>query len=97
MNTNTRPKLPAMRSGAYEPKEGDIITVELPDERTRATIERVISNTACIAKIMQYTTGNKSHSYRKGDLIPCRFEILDLNQPGWRAVSERQLEEYGGK
>ena len=37
--------------------------------------------------------------YRKDDLIPCRFETLDMSQKGWRAVSERELEDSvkGGK
>ena len=85
--------MPKMSGAEYVPKEGDVITVYLPDERTRATIERVISDTAVIAKIMQYTTAKISHSYKKGDLVACQFEPQNMNQMGWRAVSERELEE----
>lgn len=91
--TQTRPPLPKMSHPNYEPKEGDVITVELPDERTRATIVRIISDTAVIAKIMQYTTGRHSHPYKKDDLIACKFETLDLGNSGWRVLSDRELED----
>lgn len=85
-------KLPKMSSPHYEPKVGDTITVELPDERTRAVIEKVISDEAAIARLLHYTT-SKSHSYKKGDLIACRFEMLGMSIPGWRAMSERELDD----
>lgn len=88
--TSTRPKLPRMQAPGYVPKEGETITLDLPDERTRATIKRVISDTALIAELQHYTT-SKSHPYRKGDLVAAKFGPLAMNQVGWRAVSEREL------
>jgi len=85
-------QLPKMSSPHYEPKVGETITLELPDERTRATIEKVISDEAAIARLLTYTT-SKSHSYKKGDLVACRFERLGMGVPGWRAMSQRELDE----
>lgn len=94
MNTTpaAAPKLPVMSGAHYEPKVGDAITVELPDERTRAEVIKVISDTAVIAKLSTYTT-SKSHNYRKGDLVPLRFQTLDMNIPGWRAVTQHEMDE----
>lgn len=89
-HTNTSKPLPQMSGANYVPKVGDVITLELPDERTRATIERVVSHDAAIAKLNTFTT-SKSHSYRKGDLVACRFEVLGMNVRGWRAMSDREL------
>lgn len=75
----------------YEPKVGDIITVLLPDERTRATIEKLISNTAAIVQLNHFVTATKSHNYRKGDLVPVRYGTQDMGLPGWTAVSDKEL------
>lgn len=94
MNTTPAAKavLPRMSGPTYEPKEGDTITVELPDERTRAQIIKVVSDTAVIAKLLTYTT-SKSHNYKKGDLVPFRHQRLDMNLPGWRSVSQHEMDE----
>lgn len=96
MDTDNHPNkpapLPRMSTPHYEPKVGETITVELPDERTRATIERVISNTAVLARLLTFTT-SKSHSYRKDELVACRFEMLGMTIPGWRVMSQRQLDD----
>lgn len=84
-------KLPRMSKPHYEPKVGDTITVELPDERTRATVEKVISDTAVIARLQHYMT-SKSHNYKKDELIACRFETLSMGINGWRVMSERELD-----
>lgn len=83
--------LPKVSSGRYEPKVGDMITVQLPDERTRATIEQVVSDTAAIVRLNHFTTATKSHNYRKGDLVPVRYGTLDMGLPGWKSVSEQEL------
>ena len=90
---NVASPLPKMSGTDYEPKEGDIITVELPNERTRAKIEKVISDAACIARIMQYTTAFHSHPYKKDDLIACKFEEVGVRNQGWRLVSDREMAE----
>lgn len=85
-----------MSLSRHEPQAGETITVDLPDERTRATIEKVLSRTAVIAKIDTFTTGNpKSHTYKRGDLIACRFTEVGMNLSGWKVVGERELSEAG--
>lgn len=91
-HTDTSQKLPAMSGPEYDPKVGDQITVQLPDERTRCTIKSVISPVACVAELNHFTT-SKSHNFRKGDLIPCRYEMLEMNQLGWRSLTDRELAE----
>lgn len=93
---STARTLPRMSAPHYEPKAGQTITIELPDERTRAVIERVISDEAVIVKLLTFTT-SKSHNYRKGDMVPCRFQALDMGVPGWRAISDRELEDAEAK
>jgi hypothetical protein len=84
---------PQFRNTHYEPKLGDVVTVLLPDERTRATIEKLVSDTACIVRLNHFVTATKSHNYRKGDLVPCRYGVQDMGLPGWTAVSAKELEE----
>lgn len=85
--------LPRMSGARYVPKIGETITINLPDELTRGTIERVISDDAVIATLQHFTTARTSHNYRKGDLVPCRFEKLGMGIPGWRAVSDREMDD----
>ncbi len=75
----------------YMPQVDDVITVELPDERTRAKIVRLVSATAAIAELQSFTTASKSHNYRKGDLVPCKFGKTPSGLSGWVAVSEAEL------
>lgn len=84
--------LPSMQPGQYNPKIGDHITLALPDELTRAEIIKIVTPETCLAKIIQYTT-SKTHHYRKDEVVPCRFEVLSMNQRGWRAVSTRELDD----
>lgn len=97
MTSTPAPVLPRMSNANYIPKVGDTITIELPDERTRGTIEKVISDTAVIARLQHFTTAKLSHNYRKDDLVPCKFERLSMNVPGWRAVSEREMDEAAAR
>ena len=71
------------------PEVGQLITVELPDERTRAEIIKVISETAVLAKISQFTTASKSHPYKKGDVVGAQLKPGNLGQIAWIAVDER--------
>lgn len=71
------------------PIVGQLITVELPDERTRAEVVKVISETAVLAKISQFTTASKSHSYKKDDVVGAQMKKSNLGQMAWVAVDER--------
>lgn len=84
------------RGGHYEPKEGDKITILLPDERTRAVIHKMTGEGMCIAKLETFTVQNKSHNYRKGDLVPARLRPDDMGQTNWIAIDERELQTLAG-
>ena len=51
-----------------------------------------LSQDAVIVKLDHFTT-SRSHNYRKGDLVPCRFDTLGMNAKGWRAVTQRELDD----
>ena len=76
----------------YDPKVGDPVTIELPDERTRGTIVRVISPTRIIAQITQFTTGNKSHNYKKDDFVAAEHRMGMMNIRGWYVIPQAQLD-----
>lgn len=90
---NTAQTQPQMSGPTYVPQVGDTITLELPDERTRAELVKIVGNDTAIARLITFTTGKASHNYRKGDLVPCRFGKVGMNLTGWRAVSEREMDE----
>lgn len=92
MTAKINSKLPVMHVTGYMPKIGDQITISLPDEKTRGTIEKVISPEAVIAKLTQFTTAKTSHPYRKDDLIACKLRVDALNQRNWQVVPQRELE-----
>lgn len=68
------------------PTMDQMITVDLPDERTRAKVVKVISDTACLAEIAQYTTALKSHPYHKGDVVAVQLRKDAMGQQAWIAV-----------
>lgn len=76
---------------SYTPQIDDTITVNLPDEMTRARIVKLVSKTLGIAELLSFTT-SKSHSYRKGSMIPVRFGRGPMGLMGWTAVNEAELE-----
>jgi hypothetical protein len=81
-----------MRVGHYEPNVDDTITVELPDERTRAKIIGVVSDTAVTVELLTFTTNNKSHPYKKGDKVPAMFVPGPMNRHIWKVISDAELE-----
>lgn len=71
------------------PQIGQFITVDLPDERTRAEVVKVISDTACLAKLAQFTTAAKSHPYHKGDVVAVQLRKDGMGLQAWIAIEER--------
>jgi hypothetical protein len=71
------------------PTVGQTITINLPDERTRADVIKVISNTACLVKIAQFTTSSKSHPYHKDDVVAVQLRKDGMGQQAWIAIDER--------
>lgn len=89
---NVPSRLPAMKTAQYEPQLGDVITVQLPDERVRAVIEGIVSDTAVTARLQNHSV-SRSHNYRKGDLVACRFEKTEVGPRCWIAIPERELQQ----
>ena len=77
---------------AFDPREGELITLNLPDEVTRAKIVKVVSPTKIAAEIAQYTTGNKSHSYKKGDFVAAEFKMGAMNLRGWYVIPQSAMD-----
>ena len=71
------------------PQVGQQITIDLPDERTRAEVVKVISDSACLAKIMQFTTASKSHPYHKDDIVAVQYKRDGMGLNAWIAIEER--------
>lgn len=76
----------------YLPKEGDKITVTIPNERTRCEIVSVVTDEACIAQLLGFTTNVKEHGLKKGDRIACRFQRGPMNEVQWTYVPHAQME-----
>lgn len=76
----------------YDPHVDEMVTLNLPDEVTRAKIVKVISPTRIVAKIMQYTTANKSHNYKKDNYVAAEYRMGDMNLKGWYVISEDALD-----
>jgi hypothetical protein len=53
----------------------------------------VVSNDAAIVELGSVLNTNRSHDYKKGDIIPVRRERDDFGGDAWRAVSERELQQ----
>ena len=83
---------------AYDPKGPDSqpnsrLIVTLPGEQAQSTVLRVVSNDAVIVEMGGVLNTNKSHDYKKGDIIPLRQERDDFGGDRWAAVSERELQQ----
>lgn len=96
---DTNPLSPVQRRQDYEsaranhtPEIGVEITVELPDERTRARVERIISANRIIVRLSHFTTASKSHNYKKGDFVACQYRIGAMNLRGWHEIPQSQLD-----
>ena len=76
----------------YDPREGDMVTLNLPDEVTRAKIVKVVSPTKIVAEIAQYTTGNKSHNYKKGDFVAAEYRMGAMNLRGWYVIPQSAMD-----
>lgn len=81
----------AVKQARHTPHIGDEITVHLPDERTRGTVERVISANQVIVKLVHFTTASKSHSYKKGDYVPVEYRIDGMGLKGWHEIPPDRL------
>lgn len=74
---------PPIPHGMPLPLEGQLLLVELPGERLRATVRKVTSSDYLIVELTDIPLA-KSHSYQKGDFVPC--EKIELaHETIWRS------------
>lgn len=76
----------------YFPTEGDILTVSLPNEATRATVVNVIDEDTIEAVLDQSYPFTRLHGYNFGDRLHFRREEHPLGQR-W-AVSDAPPKSY---
>lgn len=69
------------------PVAGDIVTVDLPGEKLRATVVRMIDDDTLLAEITG-TPFMRSHMFRAGDIIACRRSYSVLGET-WKAEDDR--------
>lgn len=97
---DTNPHSPVQRRQDYEerqraahtPAAGAVVTINIPDEIVRATVERVISDNRIIGKIMNFTTASKSHAYKKDSFVAAEYRKGQLGIKGWYEISQDQLD-----
>lgn len=80
----------AMRVERRVPLEGEAITVDLPGERTRGTVYKVVSPDALLVQLSVYTT-SREHGKKKGDIIPVINRKNHLGILSWEYVTEHEL------
>lgn len=73
----------------YIPQEETYIVVQLPGEKLRAMIKRVVTEDAIIVELTSVPLA-KSHTYQRGDYIACRRQKTSLGEE-WEAVREQRI------
>jgi hypothetical protein len=74
---------------AYHPQEDQYLVIQLPNERLRAMIRRVVTDDAVIVEITSVPL-SRTHNYKKGDYVACRREKSDLGE-AWASVAEQRI------
>lgn len=73
----------------YMPEEDKYLIVQLPNERLRAIIRRVVTNDAVIVEITSVPL-TRTHDYQKGDYVACRRKKNDFGEV-WESVAEQKI------
>lgn len=74
---------------AYHPQEDQYLVVQLPGERLRALIRRVVTDDAVIVEITSVPLA-KSHTYKRGDIVACRRDSTDFGDV-WESVPDQRI------
>lgn len=78
-------------SRRHVPKEGDYIIVDLPGERTRATVVEMLNEDTMVVELTSIVMG-KSHVYRTGHVIPVQRAKSDLDRADkWEVIDEQEM------
>lgn len=86
---------PTYAPDLFVPTVGSYLTIDLPGERTRATVRRVVDEDLVLIELTTMPMA-KSHQYRFRDILPVRRTIRsDVSAPGspetWAVVEERRV------
>lgn len=73
----------------FTPEEDKYLIINLPGERLRAIIRRVVTNDAVIVEVTSIPLA-KSHQYKRGDYVACRRDDTEYGE-SWRAVEEQRI------
>lgn len=73
----------------YQPQEDTYLIADLPGERVRAMIRRVVTPDAVIVELTSIPLA-KSHSYQRGDYVALRRKATGLGEI-WEAVREQKI------
>ena len=73
----------------YFPQEDSYLIVQLPNERLRAIIRRVVTEDAVIVEITSIPL-SRTHTYQKGDYVACRRTVTDFGDV-WQSVAEQRI------
>src|SRR5271165_6785941 len=79
------------RRRRFMPVVDGVVTVSLPGEQICARVKGVVTPDEIVVEI-EDTPMARGHTYRKGNLVPCRRVLDDfLKVEKWEAVSEHEL------
>ena len=73
----------------FHPSEDVYIIVQLPSERLRAIIRRVVTDDAVIVELTSIPLA-RTHNYQRGDYVACRRKDTALGEI-WEAVAEHKI------
>lgn len=76
----------------YDPRVGDMATINLPGEVTRGEIVKVVTPQKIIVKLSTFTT-SKDHSYRRFDHVPCQLKKDFAGRLVWEGIPESEIRE----
>lgn len=76
------------------PEIDEILTVTVPGERLRASVEKVVRNNQIICKIHNVPQ-MKDHRLRQGDLIAVKNARNAMGVPEWIMVKDEELRSKG--
>jgi hypothetical protein len=69
---------------AHAPREGQMLVVDLPGERLRTEVVRVVNPDVVIVELAWQPMA-KTHQYGLGDMVPVRRDHGPLGEEVWRA------------
>lgn len=74
----------------FIPSVDQQIVVDLPGERTRATVRAVHDSNTLVVELTSIIMG-KAHFHRTGDVLPFKRARNEMGQEVWTVIDERDL------